>query len=59
MFGGFRCIHGVFGRNGSGKSTLLKLLSGLLFPRKGRIEADLEVRDMPQAGATARREAAE
>lgn len=31
-------IHGVFGRNGSGKSTLLKLLSGLLFPRKGRIE---------------------
>jgi long-chain acyl-CoA synthetase len=27
--------------------------------RKGRIEADLEVRDMPQAGATARREAAE
>lgn len=31
-------IHGVFGRNGSGKSTLLKLLAGLLFPRRGRID---------------------
>jgi ABC-2 type transport system ATP-binding protein len=31
-------VYGVFGRNGSGKSTLLKLLAGLLFPRRGRIE---------------------
>ena len=31
-------VYGVFGRNGSGKSTLLKLLSGLLFPRGGRVE---------------------
>ena len=30
-------VYGLFGRNGSGKSTLLKLLSGLLFPRAGRI----------------------
>ena len=31
-------VYGVFGRNGSGKSTLLKLLAGLLFPQKGKIE---------------------
>lgn len=31
-------VYGIFGRNGSGKSTLLKLLAGLLFPVKGRIE---------------------
>lgn len=31
-------VYGVFGRNGSGKSTLLKLLAGLLFPDRGRIE---------------------
>ena len=31
-------VYGVFGRNGSGKSTLLKLLAGLLFPCKGRID---------------------
>jgi ABC-2 type transport system ATP-binding protein len=33
-------VYGVFGRNGSGKSTLLKLLAGLLFPRRGRIEVE-------------------
>jgi ABC-2 type transport system ATP-binding protein len=33
-------VYGVFGRNGSGKSTLLKLLAGLLFPGKGRIEVN-------------------
>lgn len=31
-------IYGLFGRNGSGKSTLLKILSGLLFPRKGTVD---------------------
>ena len=31
-------VYGVFGRNGSGKSTLLKLLAGLLFPQRGRVE---------------------
>lgn len=30
-------LYGLFGRNGSGKSTLLKLMSGLLFPRRGHI----------------------
>ena len=31
-------IHGLLGKNGEGKSTLLKLISGLLFPKKGEIE---------------------
>lgn len=30
-------VYGIFGRNGSGKSTLLKLLTGLLFPDRGKI----------------------
>ena len=32
-------IHGLLGLNGAGKSTLLKLMTGLLFPRAGRIAA--------------------
>lgn len=31
-------IHGLLGKNGEGKSTLLKLISGLVFPFKGKIE---------------------
>ena len=31
-------IHGLLGKNGEGKSTLLKLISGLIFPKKGEIE---------------------
>ena len=31
-------IHGLLGKNGEGKSTLLKLVAGLLFPQKGKIE---------------------
>lgn len=30
-------LYGLFGRNGSGKSTLLKLVSGLLFRRRGSL----------------------
>jgi len=30
-------INGLLGKNGEGKSTLLKLISGLLFPMKGKI----------------------
>ena len=31
-------VYGLLGKNGAGKSTLLKLMCGLLFPDKGRIE---------------------
>jgi ABC-2 type transport system ATP-binding protein len=39
-------IHGLLGKNGEGKSTLLKLVAGLLFPQKGKIE----VMDFTPAG---------
>ena len=31
-------VYGLLGKNGAGKSTLLKLMCGLLFPRRGRID---------------------
>ena len=31
-------IYGLLGKNGAGKTTLLKLIGGLLFPLRGRIE---------------------
>jgi ABC-2 type transport system ATP-binding protein len=32
-------IYGLLGRNGTGKSTLLRNIAGLLFPKKGTIDA--------------------
>jgi len=31
-------IHGLLGKNGEGKSTMLKLIAGLLFPQKGKMD---------------------
>ena len=31
-------IYGLLGKNGTGKSTLLKLISGMVFPKVGKIE---------------------
>ncbi|MPR33139.1 ABC transporter ATP-binding protein [Salmonirosea aquatica] len=33
-------IYGLLGKNGAGKSSLLRLMAGLLFPLKGKIEVN-------------------
>lgn len=38
----------LMGRNGAGKSTLLRAAAGLIEPRRGRVEAPLEVALLPQ-----------
>ncbi|HET8592519.1 MAG TPA: ATP-binding cassette domain-containing protein [Solirubrobacterales bacterium] len=38
----------LMGRNGAGKSTLLRAAAGLLEPRRGRVDAPLDVALLPQ-----------
>jgi ABC-2 type transport system ATP-binding protein len=33
-------IYGLLGKNGAGKTTLLKIISGLLFPKKGNLDVE-------------------
>lgn len=33
-------VYGLLGLNGSGKTTLMKLMSGLLFPKEGKVLSD-------------------
>jgi ABC-type polysaccharide/polyol phosphate transport system ATPase subunit len=42
---------GLVGRNGSGKSTLLRLISGIIKPTAGRIEADGRIASLLELGA--------
>jgi ABC-type polysaccharide/polyol phosphate transport system ATPase subunit len=42
---------GIIGRNGSGKTTLLRLLAGVLFPTRGRIDVQGRVTTMIDLGA--------
>lgn len=44
-------VLGVIGPNGAGKSTLLRLLSGVSYPTKGRIEVKGRVSPLIQVGA--------
>jgi ABC-type polysaccharide/polyol phosphate transport system ATPase subunit len=42
---------GLVGRNGSGKSTLLRLISGIITPTSGRIEASGRIASLLELGA--------
>jgi ABC-type polysaccharide/polyol phosphate transport system ATPase subunit len=42
---------GIIGKNGSGKSTLLKLIAGVTYPTKGKIEINGKVAPLIELGA--------
>jgi len=42
---------GIIGPNGAGKTTILKLIAGILYPDKGRVEVDGKVGSLIEIGA--------
>jgi lipopolysaccharide transport system ATP-binding protein len=42
---------GVIGPNGAGKTTILKLIAGILYPDKGKVEVDGKVGSLIEIGA--------
>ena len=42
---------GVIGPNGAGKTTILKLIAGILYPDRGRVEVDGKVGSLIEIGA--------
>ncbi len=48
-------IYGFVGENGSGKTTIIRLITGLIFPNKGRFELFGVANDSAEIGAARRK----